>query len=238
MIEYKLEKKEINRKVDYIIDKRGINNKWEYVLKLFKGESKTAVIVNTAVELKSLLRYLKKEKFLDFSLCNVDCKKENGILFFPNSLKPLKYYDDIIIYDIPFKKEIFYHILSHSQGKRIHLVFKEADIYYNLKSFDEIFPQRKDFIKLYKFIEEGNNILFKEHLHPQLNLNPIKFSFCIKAMKEIGLINVKERDNIFMLSKNSVSQKVNIEQTQIMQQIFSAKKEFIEFAKFIVSQKI
>lgn len=238
MVEYKPDKKEIDKKVDYIIDQRGINNKWEYVLKLFKGESKTVVIVNTIVELRSLLRYLKKEKFLDFSLCNVDCKKENGILFFPNSLKPLKYYDDIIIYDIPFKKEIFYHILSHSQGKRIHLVFKEADIYYNLKSFDEIFPQRKDFIKLYKFIEEGNNILFKEHLHPQLNLNPIKFSFCIKAMKEIGLINVKERDNIFMLSKNSVSQKVNIEQARIMQQILSAKKEFIEFAKFIVSQKI
>jgi single-stranded-DNA-specific exonuclease len=238
MIEYKLEKKEINRKVDYIIDKRGINNKWEYVLKLFKGESKTAVIVNTAVELKSLLRYLKKEKFVNFSFCNMNCKKENGILFFTNSLEPLKYYDDIIIYDIPFKKEIFYYILYHSQGKKIHLVFNESDIYYNLKSFDEIFPQRKDFIKLYKFIEKGNTILFKEHLHPHLNLNPIKFLFCIKAMQEIGLINVKERDNIFMLSKNSVPQKVNIEQTQIMQRIFSAKKEFIEFAKFLVSQKI
>lgn len=238
MVGHHMLKKEIEKKDAYIIDQRGINNKWEYVLKLFKKESKTAVIVNTITELKLLLRYLKKERFSEFSLCYSDCKSNNGILFFLNSLKSLKFYDDIIIYDIPFKKEIFYYILSHSQGKRIHLVFKETDIYYNLKSFDEIFPQRKDFIEFYKFIQKGNNIFFKEHLHSQLSLNPIKISFCTRALKEIGLINVKERDNIFMLSKNYVPQKVNIEQTQIMQQIFSAKKEFIEFAKFIVSQKI
>ncbi|CAK9331517.1 single-stranded-DNA-specific exonuclease RecJ [Thermoanaerobacter kivui] len=237
LTEYRIKENDKYTKSAVIIDRRGIRNKCEYVLKLFKENSKTVVLVNTVVQMKSLIRYLKRERFVDFSLCSRYCEKDKAIIFLPNYLKSLNYYDNIVFYDIPFKKEIFYNIVSMCEGKKIHLIFGPDDIYYNLKSFEEIFPERKDFVKLYRFIEEGNTILFKDYMYHQLDLNPVKSLFCINAMKEIGLINVKESDNIFMLSKNSVSKKVNIEQTRVMRQILLTKKEFIEFAKFIVSQK-
>lgn len=233
LISSKSQRKRVNKSLGDIIDKRGMQDKERYVLRLFKSDRKTLVLVSTEIELRSLLRYLKIEKFYNFSVSTRYCQGKNVILFFPHSFKPCDFYDDIVMYDIPFDKELFYNIISLSDKKKVHLIFRKEDVYNNLRVFDEIFPRREDFIRLYKFVDEGNNIFFKGHLHPDLNLNPIKFRICLEAMKETGLINVEERDNILMLSKNFVAEKVNLEETEILQKIISAKREFIKFAKSI-----
>lgn len=215
-----------------IVDRRGIQDKEKYVLHLFKSPRKTLILVNTEAEFRALIRYLKKEKFYDFSVSAGYCEEENLILFSPFSLEKCDFYEDIVIYDIPFDRKVFYDALSFGDRKRVHLVFNKKDLHKNLKVFDEILPSRDDFIKIYKFIDEGNKFFFKGYLNPELNLNPVKFAICLEVMKETGLINVEERDNIVMLSKNFVPEKVNLKEAEILQKFIEAKKEFLDFAKF------
>lgn len=222
-----------------LIDNRGINNKCEYVLKLFKTRERSVILVNTVEQMRALIKYLKIKEFRDFMLCNKYCENERLIIFSPNINDNLSYYKNIVFYDIPFNKYYFYNILLSCNNSNIHLIFNFNDISSNLKSIDEIVPRRSDFIRLFRFIDDdGTTILFKDQIYNQLKINPIKVIYCIKAMKEMGLINVKESDNIFMLSKNSVTGKVNIAQSEVIRQLYFVKNEFVKFAKDVISQNI
>ncbi|QSZ26723.1 single-stranded-DNA-specific exonuclease RecJ [Aceticella autotrophica] len=220
---------------DNIIDMREHKNKNDYILKLFKSDENTVIVINTVKQLKDLIKYFKKDNFYDYKLITESKIYKRGILWGISEEYDLKNYKNIVFYDIPFNAKMFYNIIRrYSRTNKIHLLYGKNDISSNILDLKEIIPQRGDFAKIYNFIKKDNTILFKDQLYNQIFLNPVKLIFCLNVMKKLGLIEVQENDNIFVLTKKRINKKVNIEKDENIRQIYMAKDEFIKFVRLIL----
>lgn len=222
-----------------MIDMRGISDKNEYVLKTFKSDEDVAVIVNTRFQLQKLLKYLKRNNFFDYKLSQGEIYEQRVIFWNINNANLINRFKNILFYDIPFNAKMFYNILAQNNGDvKIHLLFGDNDLLSNFKDLKEILPRRSDFVKIYKNISKNSNdILFKDQIYSKFNINTVKVLYCIKVLNETGLINVKESDNIFVLGRNNMDEKIDLQENENLKSIYVAKDNFLKFANTILRIK-
>jgi len=220
-----------------IIDKRGIKDKYNYILELLSFEYKVAIIVNTIENLNSLIKFVKNKKIQNITFCSEYYKGNKIIVFSPEIKKDIIEYDNIVFLDIPFDISSFKNILL--SNKKIHLLFNKLDLNYSKKAIENIIPNKNDFALIYKSIKDDDTtFLYKDNIFNNINLNSVKSLYCLKAMKELGLINAEESDNIFMVRKNFIKGKVDLKKAETMKEIHLLREDFLTFAELLVNQKI
>ncbi|HHV73531.1 MAG TPA: single-stranded-DNA-specific exonuclease RecJ [Thermoanaerobacterium sp.] len=224
------------------IDMRNIDDKRSYVSKLFKSDDNTAVIINTRYHIKELINYLNACNYCDFKLSNKIVDAKNAVLWCINADEimhlPSKF-KNIVFYDIPFDSKMFYNILANSRESIVHLLFGKEDLKSSLNDIYNIVPRRSDFAKIFVSMKENSDtLILKDQIYDYFNLNSIKSMICLKILKDNGLINIEESDNIFVLRRNCVDSKVNIKDHQLLQKLYIAEKSFIKFAFQILKKNV
>ncbi|AFK86700.1 MULTISPECIES: single-stranded-DNA-specific exonuclease RecJ [Thermoanaerobacterium] len=224
------------------IDARNIDDKRSYVLKLFKNDDSTAVIINTRYHIKEIINYLNACNYYNFKLSNKIVDAKNAVLWCVNAdeiMQLLSKYKNIVFYDIPFDSKMFYNILANNRGSVVHLLFGKKDLKSSLNDICNIVPRRSDFAKVFLSIKENSDtLLLRDQIYDYFNLNSIKSMICLKILKDNGLINIEESDNIFVLRRNSVDSKVDIKDHQLLKKLYMAEKSFIKFAFQILKKNV
>ncbi len=224
------------------IDVRNIDDKRSYVLKLFKNDDSTAVIINTRYHIKEIINYFNDCNYYNFKLSNKIVDVKNAILWCFNADEIMQLpskYKNIVFYDIPFDSKMFYNILANNRGSIVHLLFRKEDLKSSLNDICNIVPKRSDFAKVFLSIKENSDtLILRDQIYDYFNLNSIKSMICLKILKDNGLINIKESDNIFVLRRNSVDSKVDIKNHQLLKKLYMAEKSFIKFAFQILKKNV
>lgn len=223
-----------------IIDMREYSNKKLYVLNTFNKSKNAIVILNTRNQFFDLVRYLRKNNFNNFKINFSKSFYPKEIICGFDDYNYILRYDNILFYDIPFDSKLFFNIILNSNlNTKIYFLFNKNDLTQNIEELNKILPKRNDLIKVYKSIDKnGKTILPDDYLYEWLNLNSIKVKIILKILEETGLININKSDNIFVLSKNVVNKKVNLSENEMIKQIYFGKKEFLKFAKILLSKDI
>ncbi|MDI3310867.1 MAG: hypothetical protein QJR05_05490 [Thermoanaerobacterium sp.] len=148
-------------------------------------------------------------------------------------------FKNIVFYDIPFNSKMFYNILANSKESIVHILFGKKDLKDGLNDIYNIVPRRSDFAKVFVNIKENSDTLIvKNQIYDYFRLNSIKSLLCLKILRNNGLINIEESDNIFVLRRNNVESKVDIKDDQLLKKLYMAEKSFIKFAFQILKKNV
>ncbi|MGM0378839.1 MAG: single-stranded-DNA-specific exonuclease RecJ [Bacillota bacterium] len=168
------------------------------------------------------INQLSENKFADWNINfnTIENNSKKDILINP-ILKNvnIKKYDQIIFYDIPIrnKNTKLCNFLNKNRLKNILNIFKNI-------------PNKKELIKIYKYIKTKNKNLDINRLKKQVNVNEIKLLFCLELLKEIKIIDFKIDSNnleIKILPLNG--KKMDINENELYIKLKKLKKKGMDY---------
>ena len=226
-------------KFDKNIDING--NKIENIAEFIKPG--TLVITNT---IKGYFRAVSDISLVDYDYSiyineiddSTGNEEEVKLIFTPNIDKiDLKRYNNIILYDYLYNEGSYADLYSKkSENNNIILNYSDIDQVYLKNIIDNMVPERKDFVDIYRYILKVGSINIKiNDIKSVFRITPIKAFAVLRVFEELELVSIERRTEGNFISIKAMPKpdvKLDLDKSEILTNLKKLKLESYSFYKF------